>query len=237
MLDAISATQVAMLQDQLKLQSISHNVSNMQTPGYKRQLIENIQFDEHFQAQMSTVSQQMQLSTQAVQGTFVQSQNPTEMALAGEGYFEIQTDNGVFYTRRGDFHVNEQGQLATATGGILLGKGGPLHVDDNVFTIDANGWVFVDNHKIDQLNLVKFEHPEQLRYQGQGLFESEEIPIPTEGTTRLLQGHLEQSNVKSIDEMMEMTKTARHFEASQRVMRIADGLLSTAINQLGITQN
>lgn len=233
MLDAITATQVAMLQDQLRLQSISQNVTNMQTPGYKRQLIESPGFDEQFQAQMATVSQQIQLSTQNVQGTFVQSQHPNEMALAGEGYFEVQTDNGVFYTRRGDFHVNEQGELTTATGARLLGKGGSLRVDDNAFTIDSNGWLFVDNHKVDQINIVQFAHPEQLRYQGQGLFESEEMPMPANSTTHVLQGHLEQSNVKSIDEIMEMVKTSRHFEAAQRVMRTADGLLSTAINQLG----
>ena len=84
-----------------------------------------------------------------------------------------------------------------------------------------------------QVNIVKFEHPLQLNYHGQGLYESEDSPIPAGDTTRVLQGYLEQSNVKSIDEMMEMVKTSRHFEASQRVMRTADGLLSTAINQLG----
>ena len=233
MLDAITATQVAMLHDQLRLQSISQNISNMQTPGYKRQLIENQGFDEQFHAQMSNVSQQMQLSTQLQQGAFVQSKHPHELSLAGDGFFEVQTDEGTFYTRRGDFHVNEQGELATATGAKLLGKGGALRVDDNAFTIDANGGLFIDNHKIDQVNVVQFAHPQQLSYHGQGLYESHEAPLPTNSTTHVMQGYLEQSNVKSIDEMMAMVTTARHFEASQRVMRTADSLLSTAINQLG----
>ena len=233
MLDAITATQVAMLQDQLRLQSISQNVSNMQTPGYKRQLIESPGFDEQVQAQMGSVSQSMQLSTQNVQGTFVQSRLPNELALAGDGYFEVQTDDGVFYTRRGDFHVNEHGELATATGARLLGKGGVLRVDDNAYSIDASGGVLIDGHKVDQINVVQFSSTEALDYQGQGLYESQEAPLSAGSATHVLQGFLEQSNVKSIDEMMEMVKTARHFEASQRVMRTADGLLSTAINQLG----
>ncbi len=233
MLDAITATQVAMLQDQLRLQSISQNVSNMQTPGYKRQLIESTGFDQQFNAQMQTVSQQMQFATQNIQGTFVQSQRPTELALAGDGYFQVQTEEGIFYTRRGDFHVNEHGELATTSGALLLGKSGALRVEDNAFTIDAGGNVFIDNHKVDQVNMVTFDHPDQLNYLGQGLYESQETPQPVDGTTRLLQGHLEQSNVKSIDEMMNMVKTSRHFEASQRVMKTADNLLSTAINQLG----
>lgn len=233
MLDAITATQVAMLQDQLKLQSISQNVSNMQTPGYKRQLLESIGFDQQFNAQLNTVSQQMKFATQNLQGTFVQSQHPTELALSGEGYFQVQTEEGIFYTRRGDFHVNEHGELATATGAILLGKNGSLRVDDNAFTVDANGGVIIDKNKIDQINMVTFDNPNTLNYLGEGLFESQETPQPVDGSTRLLQGHLEQSNVKSIDEMMNMVKTSRHFESAQRVMRTADKLLSTAINQLG----
>lgn len=233
MLDAISATQVAMLQDQLRLQSISQNVSNMQTPGYKRQLIDSPGFDEQIQAQMATVSQRMDLSTQNLQGTFVQSRLSNELALSGDGYFEVQTDEGIFYTRRGDFHVNEHGELATATGARLLGKSGVLRVEDNAFTIDAKGGLFIDNHQVDQINVVQFSNPQALSYQGQGLYESREAPRPAGNATHVLQGYLEQSNVKSIDEMMEMVKTSRHFEASQRVMRTADGLLSTAIKQLG----
>ena len=233
MLDAITATQVAMLQDQLKLQSINQNVSNMQTPGYKRQLLESIGFDEQFAAELATVDQQMQHATTFQQGTFIESKRPNELSLAGDGYFEVQTDDGVFYTRRGDFHVNEQGELATATGARLLGKNGPLRVEDNAFTIDSNGMLLIDHHKVDQVNVVQFEHPDQLNNTGEGLYETEESPFPASVSTRVLQGYLEQSNVKSIDEMMAMVKTSRHFEASQRVMRTADSLLSTAINQLG----
>lgn len=233
MLDAITATQVAMLQDQLRLQSINQNVANMQTPGYKREIVESTGFNEQLQAQMTTVNEQLQHGTQNLQGTFVQSRHPNELALAGTGYFEVQTDEGLFYTRRGDFHVNDHGELATATGARLLGKGGVLRVDNNAFTVDASGGVFVDNHKVDQVNVVQFEHPDALNYQGQGLYESQEAPLPVSSATHVLQGYLEQSNVKSIDEMLEMVKTSRHFESSQRVMRTADDLMSTAIHQLG----
>ncbi len=233
MLDAITSTQIAMLQDQLKLQSISQNVSNMQTPGYKRQLIDNSTFDEHIQAHMSSVGQNMQLSTQHIQGAVVQSRIPTELALSGDGYFEVQTDEGLFYTRRGDFHINQHGELVTVNGARLLGKSGVLNLEDNAFTIDHKGGVFIDNHQVEQLNIVQFSNPDELNYQGMGLYQSTESPRPADPNTHVLQGYLEQSNVKSMDEMMEMVKTSRHFEASQRVMRAADNLLSTAINQLG----
>ena len=226
MLDAITATQVAMLQDQLRLQSISQNTSNMQTPGYKRQLIDSMGFDEQIHAQMNLV-------TENRQGTLVQSGLPNELALSGDGYFEVQTDNGIFYTRRGDFHVNENGELVTVTGAKLLGKGGILRVNDNPYHIDVHGGLFIDNRLVDQINIVQFSKPETLHYQGQGLYHSVEVPRQATNTTHVRQGYLEQSNVTSIDEMMEMVKTSRHFEASQRIMRTADDLLSFAIQQLG----
>lgn len=233
MFDAITATQFAMEMDQLKLQSISQNVANMNTPGFKKQLVEQTGFDEHLNVQMTNVIQQVQRSQIKTQGTFNQTHNMSDLALAGDGYFQVQGDQGIFYTRRGDFQVNNKGELATSTGEILLGKGGPVKIDDNVFTVDSQGVLRVDHHQIDQLNIVQFNQSNLLNYVGNGLYQTDESPDSSKQNTRVLQGFIEQSNVKSIDEMMEMIKTSRHFEASQRVMRTADNLLATAINQLG----
>lgn len=235
MLDALSAAQTALLQDQFRLQSVSQNISNMQTTGYKKQLLDTVGFDEQLQTTALAVSQQMQLNTVDVQGTLIQSRQPNELAISGSGYFEVQTEQGIYYTRRGDFHINESGELVTATGAKVLGKNGVVHLDDKVYTINHQGEIIIDNRCVDQLTIVRFNHSRELKYLGEGLYESEESPMPATSSTQVLQGYLEQSNVKSMDEMMEMIKVSRHFEASQRVMRTADGLLATAINQLGET--
>lgn len=233
MLDAITATQVALLHDQKRLESISQNVSNMQTPGYKRQRIDSFGFDEHVQATIISATDHIQSHTDHTQGTLTESGTPSDLALAGNGFFEVQTNEGVFYTRRGDFHVNKDGELATPTGARLMGLGGVLRVNDNAFRIGANGAVFIDRHMIDTIRVVHFPQSESLDYQGQGLYKSHDSGESTGLSTHVLQGMLEQSNVTALDEMMEMVKTSRHFEASTRVMHVADGLLSTAINQLG----
>lgn len=233
MIDAIKATEIAMLQDQLRLQSVSQNIANMQTPGYKRQLLDTISFSEQLETGITALSQQLKTAQLFTQGTVVQTQNQHEIALSGDGFFEVQTAEGIFYTRRGDLRVNERGELALSTGALILGKSGPLQINDSPFTIDSQGIVYVDNQKIDQLNLVQFTQLQKLNYRGQGLYEALCSPNPVTSNTRVLQGFIEQSNVKSIDEMLELLKTSRHFEASQRIMRTADGLLSTAINQLG----
>ncbi|MBL7479161.1 flagellar hook-basal body protein [Legionella bononiensis] len=233
MFDAITATQFAMEFDQLKLQSISQNVANMNTPGFKRQLVESAGFDEQLEPQINNSIQQVQRAQINIQGTLTQTHNLNDLALTGDSYFQVQSDQGIFYTRRGDFQINKQGELCTATGETVLGKGGTIKVEDSSFTVDTQGALYIDHHKVDQLNIVRFEQPQLLDYVGNGLYQTNESPNPSDGTTRVLQGFIEQSNVKSIDEMMDMIKTSRHFEASQRVMRTADNLLSTAINQLG----
>jgi flagellar basal-body rod protein FlgF len=233
MFDAITATQLAMEFDQLKLQSISQNVSNMNTSGFKKQSVEHSEFDEQLQPQMTSVIQQVQHTQIKTQGTLTQTHNLNDLALTGDSYFQVQNDMGIFYTRRGDFQINNQGELCTATGETLLGKGGTIKVDESSFSVDAQGSLYIDHRKIDQLNIVQFNNPQSLNYVGNGLYQTDESPAPADGTTRVLQGFVEQSNVKSIDEMLDMVKISRHFEASQRVMRTADNLVATAINQLG----
>lgn len=233
MIDAIQASQIAMIQDQLRLQTINQNISNMQTPGYKRQIIETPNFGEQLLAGTLSVSEQAQRASITTQGTMVQSQNNQDLAIVGEGFFTVQTEEGIFYTRRGELHINERGELCSVTGALILGKSGAILVDDSNFRVDSQGIVYIDNRKIDQLNLVQFNQPQSLLYRGQGLYETSEIPKPADSTTQVLQGFMEQANVKSVDEMLELVKTTRHFEASQRVMHAADHLISTAINQLG----
>ena len=222
MIDAIKTSQIAMNQDQERLQTISQNISNMQTPAYKRQLIEKLDFKN-----------QMHNAQILTQGSLVQTQNPKDIALAGDGFFTLQTEEGIFYSRRGDLLTNNRGELSSATGGLILGNNGIIQVDDNEFTIDTQGDIYIDNRKIDRLKIAQFSKPQTLQYRGRGLYETSESPNTVISTTRILQGFIEQSNVKSVDEMMDMVKISRHFEASQRAMHIADSLLSTAINQLG----
>ncbi|KTD24990.1 flagellar hook-basal body protein [Legionella israelensis] len=233
MLNAISAAQVAMNQDQLKMQAVSQNISNMQTPAYQRFILTESGFDEHLAANIENISKKMRQNHLQEQGTLTQTHRPLDVAISGRGYFQVQTENGVFYTRRGDFHINERGELTTASSALVLGKNGPVHIDEGDFIIDRTGHLFIDKQKIDQLNVVDFKNDSSLSYAGHGLYQCNTAPEPVNSATYILQGFVEQSNVKSIDEMTEMLKISRHFEASQKIMRMADALISSAVNQLG----
>lgn len=233
MLDAISASQLAMELDQLKLQSITQNVANTNTPGFKRQTVEHVAFADYLSPSITSTAEHIQREQFNTQGTLTQTERPTDLALSGDAYFQVQNEQGVYYTRRGDCQINAKGELTTAHGDLLLGKSGAIQVDDNTFTIDRQGTIFIDHHKVDQLNIVHFNQTQSLRYVGNGLYQSYDATTPADGTARVLQGFIEQANVKSIDEMMDMTRISRHFESSQHVLRAANNLLASAINQLG----
>ncbi|MBA2655970.1 MAG: flagellar hook basal-body protein [Tatlockia sp.] len=232
MIDAIKSTQLAMISDQNRLQTINQNISNMLTPGYKQQLVD-LSFKEQLSTELNPAFPQLQNAHNLTQGPMMHTKASTDLALAGEGFFVVHTEKGLLYTRRGDLHLNEHGELSSFTGGLVMGRSGSIVINDNEFSVDKKGNISIGDQKIDQLRIVKFSSNQPLSYLGQGLYQSSESPLPAESTTPVLQGYIEQSNVKSVDEMMELVKTSRHFEASQHVMRIADGLLSTAITQLG----
>jgi flagellar basal body rod protein FlgG len=233
MIDAISTSQLAMDVDQLKLQAISHNIANINTPGFKKELLEHSPFNELINPSATQALHQVQQEQLNTQGTLTQSHSPTDFALSGNAYFQVQGENGLYYTRRGDFHLSNKGELVTATGETVLGTAGVIQIDNESFSVDKQGMIFVNHTKVDQLQLAHFEHQQDLRYVGNGLYQTDETPTPDSLHTQVLQGFVEHSNIKSIDEMLDMVATSRHFEASQRVMRTADSLLATAINQLG----
>ncbi len=233
MIDAINMAHLSMDLDQMRLRSVAQNIANMQTPGYKRELIQGSGFDDALLASMERVAESVQSTHVHEQGTLRQTGHSFDIAVSGDGYFQVMTEEGIRYTRRGDFQLNKKGELTTQSGDAVLGTNGTIYLDSANFSVDKRGNISIDHQKIAQLNIVKFSQSEHLRYIGRGLFKSDVPAEPVEGSTSVLQGFVEQSNVKSVDEMMELIKISRHFEASQRIVRMADALRASVINQLG----
>lgn len=233
MIDAIDLSQFAMNVDQLKLQTLSHNTANINTPGYKKEHLELNAFSELLGADITHALEHVDKELINTQGALNQTNKTTDIALSGAGYFQVQGEYGTFFTRRGDFHLNAQGELVTATGERVQGLSGTIQLDGDSFSIDRQGVISINQQKIDQLFIAHFEHPEHLIEIGNGLYQTEEAPENAAGHTKILQGFLEQANTKSVDEILEMVSTSRHFEACQRILRTADTMLAGAINQLG----
>jgi len=239
----LSAAEAGMLNDMERLRVISHNLANVSTVGFKRELAVTRPFGEMLEASSvkaaSGAASFPVVSTQTdwSAGALVHSGNPLDLALEGQGYFVIDTGEQEAYSRQGTFHLNGEGTLVNVAGQAVLGNGGEMRLTGPVPLIDVQGNVREGNVVVGQLRVVSVSNPQSLREMGNGMWAASEN---TEGTpnesARVRQGFSEAANVASMNEMVKMIETVRHFEASQRLVLGYDAMLGRAITDLGNSQ-
>ena len=264
-----------MLVQQYRLETISNNLSNALTTGYKRDVSIDKAFpemllrrrDEHtvkfpYRMRPSTGSidkspvvgklgtgvEQNEIFTVQAQGSLIETNNPADIAISGEGFFVVDTPHGERYTRNGNFIIGGGNILMTKEGYPVVGENGYLRLQHNNFKVDESGRVvvnqnlansefpFVDTDEnswegesiIDQLKLVDFEFPRYLQKQGNSLYNYTEYVGELYNLERdierpgIEQGFLESSNVEPIRQMVEMIEVNRAYEAGQKAMQSAD---------------
>ncbi len=167
-------------------------------------------------------------------GPLEQTGRYTDMAVEGDGFFVVETEEGERYTRAGDFFVNEEGYLLNPDGLYVLGDGGRMQVGKD-FTMDVGGNITrADGTEGGRLRIVDFEDRLVLRKQGHNLFYSHNDAPPTEmENPRVLQNMIENSNVDIGREIVDMIEVTRSYEANQRIARMTDETLNRAVNDIG----
>lgn len=190
------------------------------------------------------------IQTDTRPGTLKSTGQSLDVALAGSGYFEIATDQGPAYTRQGNFRVDARGRLVTAQGYPVMGKGGEIFLSTGSPVIDEKGNVFdgqssasgaalqtgaqVNTPPLAQLKVVQFENPKTLQRMGDGLVAGgDNFGTMNEADIQIRQGFLENSNVSSMQEMVQLVQTMRHFESMQKVALGYDEMMGAAIRKLG----
>jgi len=175
--------------------------------------------------------------TNFTQGNMMETGNNLDIALSGDGFFKVQTDNGTRYTRDGSFKIDNNGTLVTNEGYPVLGTNGAINIGQNQFTIDEQGNVFLNGQRSNSLDIVTVNNEEYLRKEGGSLYTLAEGATAEEGafTGEVLSGYLESSNVESIKEMVEMISTMRNYESNQKVVQAYDGILEKAVNEIART--
>ncbi len=171
------------------------------------------------------------------QGAIDVTNNPLDVAIEGDGFFVVQTDQGEqLYTRAGNLTLNADRELVTVTGArVLDDSGAPIAFEttDNRITIDEEGKIFTERGEVAQLGLVRFERPQQLERRGDGLLATTETPLPVEpGAARVVQGALERANVNPIVEMTRMIKILRSYQEMQRALDRSRETEQRAIDRL-----
>lgn len=242
---------------QLYMDTISNNLSNVNTTGYKRVKLEfqDLMYQalrepgtRNVEGAVSPVGIEVGLgvkpaATQRVfeQGSLSRTENPMDIAIQGEGLFQITLPDGTTgYTRDGSFSLSSEGTVVTSSGFPLSpsitvppGSGEMQVSEDGLVTIQLAG----ERQEIGQIELVRFINPSGLRPLGGNLFtESEATGAPmiqtpgTEGAGTLMQNYVEASNVQAVQEMVNMITAQRAYEIVSKSITVSDEMLSTANN-------
>ena len=241
---------------QNRLDTISNNLANVDTTGFKKDIPVSKEFSELLlrRTQADGVYkvpggscdaapvigsiglgvETNEIYTDFQQGSFKNTDTKTDMALAGEGFFAVQTPAGERYTRNGNFHLGKEMILLTKEGYPVLGENGPIHVEDDKFFVNQDGMIYSkeDNALVDRIKVVRFENERYLKKQGSSLWNTNEIagePHIAEGDERprFLQGYTETSNVNVVNEMVQMIEVNRAYEANQKTVQTEDSMMDT----------
>ncbi len=240
---------------QTQMDVIANNLANVSTNGFKRSravfedlLYQNIRQPGAQSSQQTQLPSGMQLGTGVKpvaterifsQGNLQQSGNNLDLAVNGDGFFQIQQADGTTgYTRDGAFQVNSQGQMVTS-GGYLLSGGITIPADARSVTINNQGQVSVVQGTnaaptvVGQIELASFINPAGLEARGQNLFTETAAsgnPITgapgSNGMGPVMQGYLETSNVNVVQELVTMIQTQRAYEMNSKAIQTSDQMLA-----------
>ncbi len=239
MANAFTVAVQSMHNDQMRMDGISRNLANVSTTGYQRETAVAVAFAQLMQSG-SAGGVAMSLGVPEVHsvidhraGSLKLTGEALDVAIEGDGYFEVATADGPAYTREGHFHLDTRGRLVTDAGDAVMGTGGEIQLTTLTPQIDRQGRITENGRTVGQLKAVRFDDATPLARLGAGLLQPAAKTAPADAGASFRQGHVESSNVSSMTEMVQLVETMRHFEAGQRVAQAYDEMLDKAFRKLG----
>jgi flagellar basal-body rod protein FlgG len=236
-----------MVSESIRTNVISNNLANVNTTGYKRDETVNSEFEKALLSRIHDGEEVPKIGelghgtfvdeifTEHSQGSFVETGNNLDLAIAGSGYFAIDMPQGVRYTRDGSFVRAGDGTLVTHEGRAVLNQQGqPINIPDGgQISISPDGNIFVDNTPVDTLQFVEFGDERNLRKIGENLYEAANGEQAAQASGTIEQGLLERSNVNVVSEMIKLINAYRAYEANSKSVVTQDSLLDKAVNNVG----
>lgn len=239
---------------QLNLNTIANNLANVNTPGFKRSKIEfqDLLYQKPRESgtdsgggnlvptgvEVGNGSRVASTSKVFTQGQLSQTGEKLDIAIQGDGFFEVQRPDGtIAYTRDGSFKLNAQGQVVTTDGLPVLSGFQPIPPGATAVTIAEDGNVTVqtaDGNTNFRLTLTRFANAAGLRSLGGNLYEetaasgTPEAGAPGEqGFGRTIQGYVENSNVNIVEEMVNLIIAQRAYEINAKSIQASDEMLQS----------
>lgn len=256
MMRSLYTAATGMYAEQLNIDNIANNMANVSTTGFKKSLVQfqDLIYQTVKEAGSLTAGDTMRpveltvglgvkpVGTQKsfIQGSLVSTGSELDVAINGDGFFQIQKADGeTYYTRDGSFKVTEEGRL-TNSDGYYLTPDITLPADTESVTITADGYVLATvagaSQQVGQIELARFINPAGLKSIGGNLYAATDAS--GEATTgapnstsfgSLEQKYLENSNVVIVDEMVNMISAQRAYELNSKVVRTAEDMISIAV--------
>lgn len=242
MANALSITEVGMINGMSHLNLIAHNMANADTAGFKRDISVERPFTEFLGRGLSDIAdlklEPEQLAVKGVTdhraGVLRYTGNRLDVAIEGDGFFALTTPDGPLYTRQGSFILDASGQLTTANGYSVNTLEGDVRLTTDEPRIDKQGAIWQGDHYMGRLKLVRFADPANLEKVGSGLYAGGKAVgmLEQDDGFSVRQGYVEASNVNVMSEMVDLMSTMRQIESSQKVLRGYDEMMDIAIRTL-----
>lgn len=183
------------------------------------------------------------------QGGLESTGNIFDLAISGNGFFAVQTPNGVRYTRNGAFFRNQNGVLQDIRGYNLLATNGqpitiPRNISNDRVIVTGDGTIYAADQqnqpqrRLAQIQFVQFNNRLAIQKQGDNLFyavtdRNGNVAQPQQATGQIIQGMLEKSNTQVVNEMVELIHNQRMYEANSKSVTTQDTMLDASVNQVG----
>ncbi len=231
-----------------RLDVVGNNMTNLTTSGYKAETYTDRTFQEVLYSRVGNVDksdatviggQSYMLAPDTLyinyeRGTIRETGLTLDFAIVGDGFFAIQTDNGVEYTRGGSFCLNEQNQLYLEGQGTVLGVDGqPITLDTDQIRADTSGRIYTEQGVYQgQLGVYVFADNQQLTKGESGLFQANGQVAQLQGQPEVAWKSVEESNVDMLQEMSRMLTAQRNLQSGAQVLKLYDNLLTKATTQI-----
>ncbi|MEA3297793.1 MAG: flagellar basal-body rod protein FlgG [candidate division Zixibacteria bacterium] len=257
MIKAMRTAASGMLSQQMNVDNIANNLANMNTAGFKKSRLEfqDVLYQNLRQAGSASAVGHMvptglsigygtkvvATARQFTEGNLTPTGNPLDLAIAGDGFFQMQhPDGSTVYTRDGSLKLSAEGQIVNSDGYYLVPEI-TIPQDATNISVGTDGVVQVlsfgqsEPTEIGQLELARFVNPAGLSAIGRNLLVATpasgdpQTDIPTQsGMGQIDQGYLEMSNVQVVDEMVDMIVAQRAYEMNSKAIQMADDMAAIA---------
>ncbi|MCR5143674.1 MAG: flagellar hook-basal body protein [Lachnospiraceae bacterium] len=264
MVKGLYTAYTGMVEEQRRMDVTANNMANASTTGYKSEGTVNQSFDHQLAIKIKDTSAASlprriggvtlgvkvgETYTNWDQGSFQITDNASDLALSGQGFFAIAFTSkdgttSIKYSRDGAFTIDNQGYMRTSDGDYVLNMNGAINSDlnqDNYvridpnyeYTVDKQGYIFQEGNNIGQIGIVDIDNYDYISKYGENLYDLVDGGQIIQSDASVEQGCLEASNVNIVDEMVRIITLSRAYEAGQKMIQTEDSTLDKAVNDVG----